>query len=97
MQNAKQTNGGLKHTLEAAIEEFRLPEVPTHADMFRFGPVAGLLLSQLRLRASDRVCLKGRFALKARLQPSSSSIGALINPDRFVFESEEDMKYSELN
>uniref|UniRef100_A0A3Q3X0N6 REST corepressor 3 n=1 Tax=Mola mola TaxID=94237 RepID=A0A3Q3X0N6_MOLML len=27
VQNAKQTNGGLKHTLEAAIEEFRLPEI----------------------------------------------------------------------
>lgn len=27
MQNAKQTNSGLKHALEASLEEFRLPEV----------------------------------------------------------------------
>lgn len=27
MQNAKQMNSGLKHVLEAGIEDFRLPEV----------------------------------------------------------------------
>lgn len=27
VQNAKQTNSGLKHALEAGLEEFRLPEV----------------------------------------------------------------------
>lgn len=27
VQNAKQTNSGMKHALEASLEEFRLPEV----------------------------------------------------------------------
>lgn len=27
VQNAKQMNSGLKHALEASLEEFRLPEV----------------------------------------------------------------------
>lgn len=27
VQNSKQMNSGLKHTLEASVEEFRLPEV----------------------------------------------------------------------
>uniref|UniRef100_A0A671X6C3 REST corepressor 3 n=1 Tax=Sparus aurata TaxID=8175 RepID=A0A671X6C3_SPAAU len=31
VQNAKQMNSGLKHMLESGIEEFRLPEVPTHS------------------------------------------------------------------
>lgn len=30
MQNAKQMNSGLKHVLEAGIEELRLPEVQTN-------------------------------------------------------------------